>query len=159
MGVRQWMPGVLTAVAIVGIGSCGIAGYRMNHQEVQQATQVKPVAAEKQSTKSQSIKKPAVKKPVQKQAKLSDEHVQYHWKNFNGRRVIDWNQPTGDHPNLQGIAAKDLRIVVDQATPQRLRIYKGDQLLTQFIVSTGKATDKDSHTPDGNWTIQPSTLR
>lgn len=158
MGVRQWMPGVITAIAIVGVGSCGIVGYRMNHQEVQQAAQVKPVAAEKaekQSAKSSSVKQPAVKKPAQKQVKLSDEHVQYHWKNFDGRQVIDWNQPTGDHPSLQGIATKDLRIVVDQATPQRLRIYKGDQLLTQFIISTGKATDKDSHTPDGNWTIQP----
>lgn len=163
MHFRQLAVGTATALAVAVIGSGGIFGYRAYQQHAQQtktqsvksADAAKAVHHSSSQTKSSSEKQLTQVHQTSQADSLINQHVQYHWKQFNGRKVIDWNQPTGDHPSLQGIATKDLRIVVDQAVPQRMRIYQGDRLLTQFIVSTGKATTEDSHTPDGDWTIQP----
>lgn len=158
MHFRQFAAGTATALVVAVIGSGGIFGHRLYQehlQKIEAARSAKPVAATKVARQSSSEKQVAHLRQTSQADSLSNQHVQYHWTQLNGRKVIDWNQPTGDHPSLQGIATNELRIVVDQASPQRMRIYQGDRLLTQFIVSTGKATNEDNHTPDGNWTIQP----
>lgn len=154
---------VATSAAVLGIGAIGVMyGYDQHQTRAAANAQGNVNIMQKSVAESghhiiAGAKRVApvtgadANKP--KQTPLNMQHVQEHWKDFNGRKVIDWNQPTGDHPDLNGIATKDLRIVVDQSAPQRMRIYKNNDLLTQFIVSTGKGGDKK--TPDGNYTIQP----
>lgn len=75
------------------------------------------------------------------------QYIEYH-----GHKVIDWNKPTGSHPNLSNFDASQLLIKVNQSS-QRLFIYNktNNQLLTEFIISTG---EKGFATPNGYFQIQ-----
>ena len=75
------------------------------------------------------------------------QYIEYH-----NQKVVDWNAPTGNYPDLTNFNANQLLIQVNQQK-QLLSIYNKDthQLLTQFVISTGKS---GFETPNGNFKIQ-----
>ena len=82
----------------------------------------------------------------------SEDYTSPQYIEYNGKKVIDWNQPTGAHPDLSNYNANQLLIKVNQ-DKQRLFIYNKEthQVLAEFIVSTG---EKGFATPNGHFHIQ-----
>lgn len=113
----------------------------------------KPQETMKQEVKK-STKKEIVKSKSKKASSIPTKSTQSssitQYTTYNGKKVVDWTKPTGEHPDLTSATKDQLSIEVNQEK-QRVYIRKDGQIVSTLVVSTGV----DGNTPNGNFVIEP----